>query len=161
MHKPSVTLSCPANAHSSPGERIVEFSFPDLRDSAGCPVGGLISLRTLNDGTPLVDVYRTDGAIRVLAPAEQPGIVAVPVVALVRVKGRGVMALPPGRTSYPSSADTVALVTHHGTTYWAAPGDMRPATPADLAAYLPDERARGLECKRADCWCRWFNPLPA
>lgn len=73
MRKPSVTLSCPANAHSSPGERIVEFSFPDLRDSAGCPVGGLISLRTLNDGTPLVDVYRTDGAIRVLAPKEQPG----------------------------------------------------------------------------------------
>lgn len=73
MRKPSVTLSCPANAHNSPGERIVEFSFPELRDSAGCPVGGLISLRTLNDGTPLVDVYRTDGAIRVLAPKEQPG----------------------------------------------------------------------------------------
>lgn len=73
MRKPSVTLSCPANAHSSPGERIVEFSFPDLRDSAGYPVGGLISLYTLDDGTPLVDVYRTDGAIRVLAPKEQPG----------------------------------------------------------------------------------------
>ena len=73
MRKPSVTLSCPANAHSSPGERIVEFSFPDKRDSAGCPLGGLISLRTMNDGTPLVDVYRTDGAIRVLAPKEQPG----------------------------------------------------------------------------------------
>lgn len=54
---------------AAPGERIVQFSFPD-------GTGGLISLRQFDNGiTPainVVEVYRTDGGVRVLAPDVQP-----------------------------------------------------------------------------------------
>lgn len=77
---------------------------------------------------------------------------------LVRVPGRGVMHLLDPPPDYAKGPNLV-VHGHKGTNVYVAPDDIKPATPADLAAYLPDERARGLECKRADCWCRWFNPL--
>lgn len=65
--RPSVVVNCIADRYVSErrAERIIEFSYPDGS-------GGLISFRHTPDGVPLVEVYRTDGAIRVLAPVEQP-----------------------------------------------------------------------------------------
>lgn len=62
MRKPRVTLKCQVNAHTGRTERIVEFSFPDGS-------GGLISFRQ-NDSGPIVEVYRVDRSVRVLAPPE-------------------------------------------------------------------------------------------
>lgn len=61
MSKPRVTLKCPANVHTSPNERIIEFSFPD-------GTGGLISFTTTTTG-PRVEVYRCDPSVVVVAPA--------------------------------------------------------------------------------------------
>lgn len=52
-NKPTITSKCVANQWSGPNETIAEFSFPDGS-------GGLISLNILDDGTPIVFVYRTD-----------------------------------------------------------------------------------------------------
>ena len=60
--KPTVSLRCPANAYTGPGERIVEFSFPDGS-------GGLISFRSIGpQATPTVELYRLDPAIKVAVP---------------------------------------------------------------------------------------------
>lgn len=50
--------ACVADRHHGPTERIVEFSFPS-------GTGGLISFRTLRDGTDQVEVYRHDQNVRV------------------------------------------------------------------------------------------------
>ncbi len=69
--KPTVTLTCPANARTGDNERIIEFSFPGLTNGSSCP-GGLISLRETADGTRArVEVYRTDGQVEVIAPTDQ------------------------------------------------------------------------------------------
>jgi hypothetical protein len=68
MPKPRVITACPANRYTSRDERIIEFSFP------GTDAGGLIAFRgplanRLGDPIrPTVEVYRTDGAVRVIAP---------------------------------------------------------------------------------------------
>lgn len=54
--RPSVVVNCVADKYAVPGERIVEFGFGD-------GFGGLISLRTLQDGTHVVDVYRCLGVV--------------------------------------------------------------------------------------------------
>lgn len=65
MKKPRVLTRCVANAHAGPGERIVEFSFPD-------GTGGLISFHTETAQLPnRVEVYRTDPSIEVVGA--QPG----------------------------------------------------------------------------------------
>jgi hypothetical protein len=63
MAKPRVTLKCPANAHTGPDERIIEFS-----DGVGA-TGGLISFRRMRDGRLRVEVYRTDPEVEVVTPA--------------------------------------------------------------------------------------------
>lgn len=57
MRKPSVTKRCPANHHTGPDERIIEFS--------GKAGGGLIAFRNTEGGGTLVDVYRTDPTVEV------------------------------------------------------------------------------------------------
>lgn len=59
--RPSVKTACVADRYHANTERIVEFSFPSGE-------GGLISLRTLHDGTPVVEVYRSDPNVHVLQP---------------------------------------------------------------------------------------------
>jgi hypothetical protein len=63
--KPRVILHGPASRHAGKDNRIVEFSFPAVRDSAGCPLGGLIEFWVDAQGTPRVHFYRTDAAVRV------------------------------------------------------------------------------------------------
>lgn len=72
--KPIVRTACPANRHTSLGERIVEFSFPAAAPGDGSVPGGLICFRNRDvgpDTRPIVEVYRTEGTVRVVA-AEQP-----------------------------------------------------------------------------------------
>jgi hypothetical protein len=68
INKPTATLRCPANAHSAPRERIVEFSVVcddgELR-------GGLLSLLNTGDGL-LLRIYRADPGVRVAADVMQP-----------------------------------------------------------------------------------------
>lgn len=58
IRKPRVTTNCPANNAAAPNERIIEFSFPD-------GTGGLLSFRTLDNGTNVVEAYRVDAGIKV------------------------------------------------------------------------------------------------
>ena len=55
--KPSVTLKCPANFHSMPEERIIEFSFLN-------GLGGLISFREIK-GKSVIELYRIDKDIQI------------------------------------------------------------------------------------------------
>lgn len=67
MSRPSVNLRPVADSYSGPTERIIEFS--DRETGAG----GLISIRR-GDGELIVDVYRCDENVRVLArPTEDAG----------------------------------------------------------------------------------------
>jgi hypothetical protein len=61
--RPTVTLRCPAQAHSAVNERIIEFSAPNGN-------GGLISIRQLTDGTVVVEPYRLDDGVKVIAQPE-------------------------------------------------------------------------------------------
>ncbi len=69
--RPTLKTRCVADTSHAPNERIVEFSFPDGR-------GGLISFRdtwTTNDRgetvhTRIVDLYRLDNGITILAPKD-------------------------------------------------------------------------------------------
>lgn len=63
MRKPRVTTRCVANNYAAPGERIVEFS--NGARSAGQLKGGLISLRTTEDGRLLVQLYQLDQEVHV------------------------------------------------------------------------------------------------
>lgn len=56
--KPKVTLKCPANVHTGPNERIVEFTFPGTNGDV-YQQGGLISFRTYN-GVGYIDIYNCD-----------------------------------------------------------------------------------------------------
>lgn len=56
MTRPSVTTRCVADQYHGPNERIVEFS-----DAKGN--GGLINLRTQEDGTLSVHLYRMNGVV--------------------------------------------------------------------------------------------------
>ena len=68
-HKPRVILACPANVYTGDDERIIEFSFPRAAGKDGMTPGGLISFRYGSDGQPpRVEIYRTDGQVRVIAP---------------------------------------------------------------------------------------------
>lgn len=62
MEKARITTGPVASHYEAPNERIVEFSWPDGN-------GGLISFRQLNDGTPIVELYRLDQAIVVPSPS--------------------------------------------------------------------------------------------
>jgi hypothetical protein len=62
MPKPRVTTNCVANRYSARNERIIEFK-DDETDK-----GGLISIRRMDDGTLVVDVYRCDPGVKVLGP---------------------------------------------------------------------------------------------
>lgn len=76
IRKPRVLTRCVANTYTDTDERIIEFSFPSERDSAGCPKGGLICFRVAetSDGArvPRVEVYHTDGEVLVIPPEKQP-----------------------------------------------------------------------------------------
>ena len=58
MPKPKVALKCPANMHTLPDERIIEFTFPGTQGDL-YQQGGLISFRVIN-GVGYVDVYACD-----------------------------------------------------------------------------------------------------
>lgn len=58
MDRPRVNPASLADKYHAPGERIVEYSFPN-------GVGGLISLRTLDDGRTLVHLYRHDSTVEI------------------------------------------------------------------------------------------------
>lgn len=58
-NKPSVHTKCVANHYAAPNERIIEFSV------GNDGTGGLIAFRLANDGTLMVDVYRTNGPVTV------------------------------------------------------------------------------------------------
>ena len=60
LARPRVLLDCVANDFSSPGERIIEFSFPNGN-------GGLISL-SQPGGRTIVEIYRTDQGIEIMGP---------------------------------------------------------------------------------------------
>ena len=60
MSRPSVDLRPVADGYSGPGERIIEFHDRETDQ------GGLISIRR-GDGELIVDVYRCDENVRVLA----------------------------------------------------------------------------------------------
>lgn len=70
MSKPRVLMKCPANVHTGKNERIIEFAFAD-------GTGGLISFRTSDDGSNVVNVYCTDPSITVTAAHDEktPSIV--------------------------------------------------------------------------------------
>lgn len=59
--KPKVMIDCVAERYSNNDERTIEFSFPEGE-------GGLINFRRLQDGTPVVDIYRIDQGVKVLVP---------------------------------------------------------------------------------------------
>jgi len=68
--KPTVKLKCPANQHAAPGERIIEFTFPNGK-------GGLISFFDGENG-PLVNVYDHDKEVTAnvaLPLGVKPGLV--------------------------------------------------------------------------------------
>lgn len=77
-------------------------------------------------------------------------------MSLVFCVGRGVVAHSGEAVN---QWGNVRVLLHGNQRLYVGQEDLRPATPANLAAYLPDERARGLECKQIDCWCREFNPI--
>jgi len=58
--KPTVRVKCPANVHSASFERIIEFSAPNGK-------GGLISIRHLPSGEVVVEPYRLDDGVKVIA----------------------------------------------------------------------------------------------
>lgn len=59
--RPTINATCVADKASAPRERIAEVSFADGK---GC----LISCRTLADGAHVIEVYRCDEGITVVAP---------------------------------------------------------------------------------------------
>lgn len=70
---PRVLTRCVANAHAiKHRERIIEFSFPDTPENAGGLIRFLSRVGQADDTgtprTPLVEVYRTDGQVEVIAP---------------------------------------------------------------------------------------------
>ena len=62
MTRPSIQSPCGADRHHAARERIAEFHFDQ-------GIGGLISLRTLDDGTHRIDVYRVSPEVRIMIPA--------------------------------------------------------------------------------------------
>lgn len=68
MRRPTMTLRCVADRHSAPRERIAEFNAND-----GSGRGGLISLRVLDDGRFVVDIYRCDAEVIVRTPEHAGG----------------------------------------------------------------------------------------
>lgn len=69
MKKPRVSTRCVANYYARPGQRIIEFSFPDGR-------GGLISFETDPAGGSFgpvarVHVYRIDTGVAVTSDPTQ------------------------------------------------------------------------------------------
>lgn len=65
MPKKPTLKKGPAALHEAPNEIIREFSIND-----GKATGGLLALRTMDDGTLLVDVYQVDEAVKVNVPTE-------------------------------------------------------------------------------------------
>lgn len=65
MRRPSIKSNCVADSYHSPNERIVEFS-----TSSG--QGGLIRVQERDDGSAVVEVYRADDRVTVLAPPTRP-----------------------------------------------------------------------------------------
>jgi len=57
MRRPRVITRCVADTYAASNERIIEFGARSA--------GGLISFRELDDGTLLIDVYRTSGPVTV------------------------------------------------------------------------------------------------
>lgn len=57
MKKPKVMTKCVANSYAAPNERIVEFS--------NGQAGGLISFRTMPDGSLAVNIYQQDKTVSV------------------------------------------------------------------------------------------------
>lgn len=59
MRKPTVLTKCIANMHTDANERIIEYSDRETG------LGGLISLRRLEDGSLRVHLYRHDERVDV------------------------------------------------------------------------------------------------
>ena len=57
MRKPTVTTNPVANQYAGPAERIIEYSAGEL--------GGLISLRSTDDGRLIVEPYRHDNGVEI------------------------------------------------------------------------------------------------
>lgn len=58
MRKPRVLTRCVANNYAAPGQRIVEYSFPNGK-------GGLISFDLDNEGNARVDLYQQDPEVTI------------------------------------------------------------------------------------------------
>jgi len=69
MSKPRVNLNCVANGYASSGERIIEVH-NGITTEAGHK-GALISLRSMDDGTFSIHVYRRDAGVVVTMAKEQ------------------------------------------------------------------------------------------
>ena len=65
MSKPRVTTKCVANTYAAPNERIIEISSGNRRGTGN---GCLVSIRDMDDGTLLIQVYRADGGVEVTGP---------------------------------------------------------------------------------------------
>ena len=65
MAKPSVNTNPVANQYAGHTERIIEYSSPNG--------GGLISLRTMDDGTLRVDLYRHDPTVTIVVGTPDQG----------------------------------------------------------------------------------------
>jgi hypothetical protein len=85
--RPRVLTTPPADRYAAPGERIIEYTFPDGDGGAGQP-GGLISFSQLANGTRLVKLYGHDPAVVIqlqrptpaVADATAPAQVSLPAV---------------------------------------------------------------------------------
>ena len=62
--KPKVITNCVADHYSGRNEKIIEYTFGG--DGSGGSIGGLISFIVLDDGTPMVQLYRQDRRIKVI-----------------------------------------------------------------------------------------------
>ena len=69
MPKPRVLTKCVANCHTSPNERIIEYSFPGSQARGGYRMGGLICFRLYRKANgrvfPLIQLYRHDKGIQI------------------------------------------------------------------------------------------------
>ncbi len=64
MAKPKVYIRSAARQYDKPTERTIEYSLPTGKSSG--PIGGLINLRVMDDGTLVVSLYNHDPEIKIV-----------------------------------------------------------------------------------------------
>lgn len=88
LRKPVVQTNPPANANTAAGERIIQVS----NNSDTHPLGALISLRTNDDGSFTIHVYRADPGVNVVVHMDDQRVPA-PEADLTEPALFGLMAL--------------------------------------------------------------------